>query len=72
MKDGEAHNTRAIEVDHAALADFYDSLDALDVGYEWMYRIGKKSAGRLLDGVTHDAMPAVSHKILTEQHNDNN
>lgn len=25
---------------------------------EWVYRLGKKAAGRLLDGITHDAMPS--------------
>jgi protein gp37 len=27
----------------------------------WSYRVGKKAAGRLLDGVTHDAFPEVEH-----------
>ncbi len=27
-----------------------------------MYRVGKKAAGRLLDGVTHDAMPEVQNR----------
>jgi len=27
-------------------------------GAEWMYRVGKKQAGRLLDDVLHDALPA--------------
>jgi len=25
---------------------------------EWVFRLGKKRAGRLLDGVTHDGLPA--------------
>jgi protein gp37 len=29
-------------------------------GYQWLHRVGKKAAGRLLDGTTHDAFPEVS------------
>ncbi|QCO14025.1 phage Gp37/Gp68 family protein [Azospirillum brasilense] len=32
---------------------------AQDMGMLWMERVGKKAAGRLLDGVLHDALPAV-------------
>jgi protein gp37 len=28
--------------------------------YQWLHRVGKKAAGRLLDGTTHDAFPEVS------------
>ncbi|KQX18375.1 MULTISPECIES: DUF5131 family protein [unclassified Sphingomonas] len=57
----QAHNSRAIEVDREALAAFHATLDdpdAAPVGYQWMYQIGKKRAGRLLDGVQHDGIPA--------------
>ena len=30
-------------------------------GPEWAYRVGKKLAGRLLDGVQHDGWPEVSN-----------
>jgi len=26
-------------------------------GYVWMHRVGRKAAGRLLDGRTHDELP---------------
>ena len=58
MRQGIAASTRAIEVDHAALHDFHDARKNDDaLGYQWMYRVGKKAAGRLLDGVEHNAMP---------------
>jgi protein gp37 len=66
MRTGIAGSTRAIEVDHEALADFNTSLmdkgRAHDnpLGLQWMYAVGKKAAGRLLDGVTHDAMPTTT------------
>jgi hypothetical protein len=30
-----------------------------DVKYRWLSRVGKKVAGSLLDGVEHNAFPAV-------------
>lgn len=63
MERGEATSTRAVEVDHTALDDFRRMVEDLSraednpLGYCWMYRIGKKRAGRLLDGVTHDEVP---------------
>lgn len=63
---GIAGNSRAIEVDRAALADFHTSIvdegRAQDnpLGLQWMYAVGKKAAGRLLDGVAHDATPDVA------------
>jgi protein gp37 len=36
----------------------YDvDLDKTKTSGEWVYRIGKKAAGRLLDGIEHNAMP---------------
>lgn len=64
IRDGKAFNSRAVEVDERALADFAASVRdpsrELDnpLGYQWLYRVGKRKAGRLLDGVLHDAMPA--------------
>lgn len=58
---GEATCSRAIEVDRDALAAFHATLNdpkAAPVGFQWMYRVGKKAAGRLLDGVQHDGYPA--------------
>lgn len=43
----------APEIDDAGGASFHKFPDGL-----WMQRIGKKEAGRLLDGVTHDGVPA--------------
>jgi hypothetical protein len=46
-----------------ALSDFHTSIkDERRVrdnplGFQWMYEVGKKTAGRLLDGVEHNAMP---------------
>jgi protein gp37 len=62
IRDGVACCKRAIEVDHAALGDFYATLDSSSapknpLGLQWMYRIGKAAAGRLLDGVLHDGYP---------------
>ncbi|HEY5209615.1 MAG TPA: DUF5131 family protein [Stellaceae bacterium] len=61
---GEAFNTRAVEVDDDALSEFYATLNRSDgpenpLGYQWMYRAGKKLAGRLLDGRLHDDMPGI-------------
>ena len=59
---GEACNSRAVDVDKAALDDFWATLDGPGpvnpLGYQWLYRVGKKAAGRLLDGVEHNGMPA--------------
>lgn len=62
IRDREATCMRAVEVDWDALRDFYATLDLSDgpvnpLGYQWMYRIGKKAAGRLLDGELHDGFP---------------
>lgn len=62
MAAREASCTRAIEVGHAALADFHATLDLTTgpvnpLGYQWLYRVGKKAAGRLLDGIEHNAFP---------------
>ena len=63
MDRGEATSTRAVEVDHTALADFNRMVEDLSraednpLGYCWMYRIGKSAAGRLLDGALHDGWP---------------
>lgn len=59
----EASSTHAVEVDHTALADLYASLEEpgrTSLGYEWMYCVGKRAAGRLLDGRTHDEFPAIA------------
>lgn len=68
IRSGRAYNTRAIEVDEVALNDFNtacrraEDADAgnpfAELGYQWMYRVGKKAAGRLLDGRTWDEFPA--------------
>ena len=63
IRTGIAGSSRAIEVDRAALADFHTSIvdegrtQDNQLGLQWMYAVGKKVAGRLLDGVAHDAMP---------------
>ncbi|MDE1914691.1 MAG: phage Gp37/Gp68 family protein [Sphingomonadales bacterium] len=61
-----ARDTRAVDVDAQALADFHATLDLTSgpvnpLRYQWMYRVGKKLAGRLLDGVEHNGMPEVQH-----------
>lgn len=33
------------------------ALDWRKRGGVWLYRVGKRAAGRLLDGVQHDGMP---------------
>jgi protein gp37 len=63
IASGKASNSRAVEVDRAALAEFHATLDLTEgpenpLGYQWLYRVGKKAAGRLLDGVQHDGFPA--------------
>ena len=64
VRAGEAFNSRAVEVDKQAISDFAASLKdenrKIDnpVGYQWMYRVGKKAAGRLLDGVEYNEWPA--------------
>lgn len=53
MKEGKAYSTACVRVDEEALKAFDDSLDGPTenpLGYEWMYRVGKKFAGSLLDG----------------------
>jgi len=60
---GEARDTRAIEHDLNAIADFTRMMNndarCLDnpLGYQWMYQVGKARAGRLLDGIEHNGMP---------------
>lgn len=64
IKAGVAHSTRAVEVDHEAIKDFCQSIDdekrVLDnpLGLQWMYRVGKKAAGAMLDGREHREFPA--------------
>lgn len=43
----------AVMVDSEALKAFH----AGDESYQWMFRVGKKDAGRLLDGVEHNGFP---------------
>jgi protein gp37 len=63
IRSGAASSSRAIEVDRQAIADFHTSIEDQNrtadnpLGYQWMYRVGKKAAGRLLDGVEHNGMP---------------
>src|SRR6185369_12212355 len=63
MRDRVASTARAIEVDERALEAFHRSTDDESrecdnpLGYQWMYCVGKKAAGRLLDGIEHNAMP---------------
>ncbi len=64
MQSGIASCTRAIEEDRAALSAFHRMVDDPHrtednpLGYCWMYRLGKKAAGRMLDGVLHDGAPS--------------
>lgn len=62
IREKIAINTRAIEVDDTALADFTRAVEQCGdkLGYAWMYRVGKHTAGRHLDGVTHDGYPGAS------------
>jgi protein gp37 len=63
IRNGKAFNTRAVEVNEEAIAEYHRSVDdsarLLDnpLGYQWMYNVGKKAAGRLLDGVEHNGFP---------------
>lgn len=63
IRDRIASSARAVEVDHRALEAFHRSIDEETrqsdnpLGYQWMYCIGKKAAGRMLDGVEHNGMP---------------
>lgn len=53
IRNGLAHSTRAVEIDDAALREFHDYVERRsqnNPGYQWMYRVGKKRAGALLDG----------------------
>lgn len=67
IKAGEAYNTRAVEVDHAALEALHASNEACwqgsgpenPLGAQWMYQVGKRAAGRLLDGREWNEMPEV-------------
>lgn len=69
-----ATSNRAIEVDQKALDDWHDTCQRIDkeerqgcrytgpipvLGYQWMYRVGKKVSGRLLDGIEHNGYPEV-------------
>jgi protein gp37 len=60
MKSGEAYSSAAITVDAEALRAFHASLDSSvenELGYEWMYRVGKHAAGAQLDGVEYKQFP---------------
>ncbi|RUU29711.1 phage Gp37/Gp68 family protein [Mesorhizobium sp. M6A.T.Ce.TU.016.01.1.1] len=63
MRERIASSARAIEVDHNALEAFHRSNDEETrqddnpLEYQWMYCVGKKAAGRLLDGIEHNDMP---------------
>lgn len=65
MRDGVAASSRAIDVDRTAIADFIASMENPartrdnPLGYQWMYRTGKRAAGRLLDGIEHNAFPEI-------------
>lgn len=45
--------------DESALAAFRAQwkTDGPDVGYQWMFNVGKKESGRILDGRTWDEFP---------------
>lgn len=64
IKTGVARNSRAIEVNQQAIDDHRaaveDGARKLDnpLGYQWLYRVGKKAAGALLDGREWREMPA--------------
>ncbi|WP_339774280.1 phage Gp37/Gp68 family protein [uncultured Thalassospira sp.] len=68
VRAGEAFNSRAVEVDEQAISDLAASLKdenrKIDntLGYQWMYRVGKKAAGRLLDGREHNEWPATDQR----------
>jgi protein gp37 len=63
IRAGVARSSRAVEVDHVALADFQRSIESPQrvsdnpLGLAWMYRVGKKAAGRLLDGREWNEVP---------------
>ena len=60
---GAATDSRAVIIDPRAVGEFIVSSDdagrANDnpLGYQWLYCVGKKHAGRILDGRTHDEQP---------------
>lgn len=61
IRAGLAYNSRAVEVDETALRAFHDYVERRsqsDPGLEWMYRVGKKRAGALLDGREWREFPA--------------
>jgi protein gp37 len=70
LREGEAVSTRAIEIDRDALTDFYASVKDEHrvrdnpLGYQWMYRVGKKAAGRVFDGRTHDGFPSLRREAV--------
>ena len=49
---------RSVVADSKAYADAH-KIGLEKLGYQWMYRVGKHAAGRLLDGQTHDAFPEI-------------
>jgi protein gp37 len=63
IASGAACDTRAIEVDKTALAEFLGQIRLEGgrrdnpLGYQWMYRVGKRRAGRMLDGREHNGFP---------------
>ncbi|MBF0270300.1 MAG: phage Gp37/Gp68 family protein [Alphaproteobacteria bacterium] len=63
VASGKAHNSAAVIIDKDAFNDtarvLEDDERELDnpLGLEWMYRVGKAKAGRLLDGAEHLEMP---------------
>lgn len=44
-----------VVVDQSALEEWHEAPETL--GYQWMYRVGKRASGRLLDGRTWDEIP---------------
>ncbi len=68
IRNRQAFNTRAIDVDEQALEDFHaacadpNRIADNPLGFQWMYRVGSKVAGRLLDGRTWDEFPAAARR----------
>jgi protein gp37 len=60
---GQAFNSAPVDIDKTALLDLTTLLNDRHrtsdnpLGLQWMYHVGKKSAGRLLDGIEHTAFP---------------